>query len=111
MQSVMSGKKMKKVAYYSFWKNKLKHKSRHTPIANRINSKYASGGPPLISSYNGNASDSEDEDHKMRNALGEHIRSMDAPLTQNESRIINYIITKKQPVYGFVQFSFDSEVI
>lgn len=61
------------------------------------------------SNYNGNGSDSDDEQHRIRNALGEKIRSMKEPMTEKEKRIINYIIAKKYPVYGFMQFSFDKE--
>jgi hypothetical protein len=100
----MKGKKRGKIAYYSF---QSKHKKRHTPIADKLNSKYSNAGPGVIPVYTGNPSDSEDSDNALRNALGERIRSMKASLTENERRIINYIISKRHPVYSFMQFSFD----
>lgn len=116
----MQGKKRRKIAFYSF---QQRRKSRYTPVTDKsklkllfrtyvneifsINSKHSSAGLNVPPAYNGNGSDSDDEDYKIRTALGEKIRSMKEPMTEKEKRIIDYIIAKKSPVYGFMQFSFD----
>jgi hypothetical protein len=53
-------------------------------------------------SYNGNASDSDDEEVRDRKNAACIKRGSD--LNDDEKKIVNYIIAKKSPVYGFVDF-------
>lgn len=53
--------------------------------------------------YNGNPSDSEDEEIKERNKLKDKYGHRDR-FKPDERKIINYLIEKKSPVYGFVGF-------
>lgn len=69
-----------------------------------VNQKPMPKTPNQTKGYNGNASDSEDEDVKMRNKVKNKYHQRGSQFNDDEKKIINYIIEKKSPVYGFVDF-------
>ncbi|CAI2386305.1 unnamed protein product [Moneuplotes crassus] len=99
-QNLMKGKRRKKIPYYSFEQN---HKKRYTPISTKINERYATAGPNV-----GSESPTSIQGG-LKNTLGQPIESMQANLTGKEKRIVDYIIKKKYPVYGFMHFNFETE--
>ena len=54
--------------------------------------------------YKGNGSDSDDSEVKERNKWQEKYRNRGSHLNEKEKKVVNYIINKKSPVYGFISF-------